>query len=146
MSYTFVTSSAVARPQISSDIKEFSPFTKSCNPPLDISSLHLEAFLVSCQPMETAGFTTHFTFWCLQGTMKENMVQLYCHVKCLQLCNLTFGLGFASDHNSLNRSSSAPHINLCMYHNIPALKRSFNPSNTVAIKPSCLPRFSFMNR
>jgi hypothetical protein len=37
--------------------------------------MHFEAFLVSCQAMETAGFTTHFTFWCFQDTMKENMVQ-----------------------------------------------------------------------
>jgi len=72
MSYASVTSSAVARPQISCDIKgEFSPFTTSCNPPLDISCMYLEAFLVSCQSRETAGFTTNFTFWCLQDTMKE---------------------------------------------------------------------------
>lgn len=130
MSYAFVTSSAVARPQISSDIKgEFSPFTKSCKPPLDISCMHLEAFLVSCQAMETARFTTHFTFWFSKVQWRRIWFSLYCHVKCLQLCNLTLGLGFASDHNSLNRSSSTPHINLCMYQNIPALKRSFKLSN-----------------
>jgi hypothetical protein len=72
MTYASVTSSPVARPQNGSDIKgEFSPFTKSCDPPLGISCMHFEAFLVSCQTMETAGFTTHFTFWCLQDTMKE---------------------------------------------------------------------------
>jgi len=76
MTYASVTSNAVAKPQISSDIKgEFFSFTTSCNPPLGISCMHFEAFLVSCQAMETAGFTTHFTFWCFQATMKENIVQ-----------------------------------------------------------------------
>jgi len=45
MSYVSVTSSAVARLQISSDIKgEFPPFTKSCNP-LGISCMHFGTFL-----------------------------------------------------------------------------------------------------
>jgi hypothetical protein len=107
--------------------------------------MHFEMFLVSCQAMETAGFTTHFIFWCLQDTNERIWLSLYCHVKCLQLCNLTFGIGFATDHNSLNRSSSAEYINPCMYHSVPTLKPTFKPSNTVATEPSCLIRISFVN-
>lgn len=74
MSYASVTSSAVASPQISSYIKEESSL-HSLKAVIHFASVVCRAFLVSCQAMETAGFTTHITFWCLQDTMKENVVQ-----------------------------------------------------------------------